>query len=344
MGRSGMAKRVNGGSGDRMTMADLARLAGVSVPTVSRALRNIETVLPETRSRIQALAAQHGFVANAAAQALRGKASRKIAMVFDFQSAGPGRTSPDAFIFELLGDVAHALTIRDFEVALCPREPSIERYEKQFTDIGASGAVFLGQGGQHDLLQELAGRFPIIVWGAVLADATYCTVGSDNFAGGRLAGEEMKRRNRASVVLLGNPQTEQVHLRFDGFTAGYQPGRHGKVETLPVGFSHEEAYRAVLERLQAQARRPDGIFAATDTLAMAAIRAIRETGLTVPDDVAVIGYNDIPQSQAFEPPLTTIREDDHRAGSLIVEKLMQIRDGVRASSVRLSTTLVRRAT
>ena len=339
-----MSDTSNERSSGRITMVDLAHLAGVSVPTVSRALRNLDSVLPETRSRIQALAAEHGFVANAAAQALRGKAARKTAIVFDFQSSGPGGTSPDAFIFELLGDVAHALTIRDFEVSLCPRENSVERYERQLTEIGASGAIFLGQGGQHVLLQALAARFPIIVWGAVLPEALYCAVGSDNFKGGQLAGEELKGRERTSVLLLGNPQTEQVRLRFEGFKASYGAGQQGTIETLPVGFSYEEAYRAVLKRIKDTPKRVDGLFAATDTLAMAAIRAVREVGLVVPDDVAVVGYNDIPQSRAFDPPLTTIREDDRHAGSLLVEKLMQIRDGVRASSVRLDVTLVRRAT
>ncbi|MER9026136.1 substrate-binding domain-containing protein [Mesorhizobium sp. M0815] len=334
--------RSNASSSGRITMADLARLAGVSIPTVSRALRNIDSVLPETRARIQALAAEHGFVANAAAQALRGRASRKIAIVFDFQSAGLGRTSPDAFIFELLGDVAHALTIRDFEIALCPREPSTERYEQKFSEIGASGAIFLGQGGQHDLLQNLATRYPIVVWGALLPDSTYCIVGSDNFTGGRLVGEEFKAGARKSVLLVGNPETEQVRMRFGGFAVGFAGSGQNTVDTLPVGFSYEEAHRAVLESLKARPKPPDGIFAATDTLAMAAIRAIRETGLVVPDDVVVIGYNNIPQAQTFEPALTTIQEDDHRAGSLLVEKVMQIRDGVRASSVSLSVSLIRR--
>ena len=323
-------------------MADLARLAGVSVPTVSRALRNLDSVLPETRKRIQQLADEHGFVANAAAQALRGKTARKIAIVIDFTSAGPGRASPDAFIFELLSDVAHALTIRDFEIALCAREPTLERYERQFADIGASGAIFLGQGGQHLLLQELAARFPIVIYGAALPDALYCTVGSDNFAGGEMVGHEIARRGRSHVLLVGDPETDQVRLRFEGVRAGL--GTKAQVEEVPVrGFSYDEAHVAVRERLRGGAS-PDAIFGASDMLAMAAVRAAKESGLSVPDDIAVIGYNDIPQALAFDPPLTTVREDDHRAGSLLVEKLMQMRDGARVSSVRLGVLLMSRGT
>lgn len=326
----------------RMTMADLARLAGVSVPTVSRALRNLDSVLPETRSRIQKLAAEHGFVANAAAQALKGKITRKIAIVIDFTSTGPGRASPDTFIFELLSDVAHALTIRDFEITLCAREPSIERYERQFREIGASGAIFLGQGGQHQLLQQLATRFPIIVYGAALPDALYCTVGSDNLAGGELVGREFRRRGRSRILLLGDSQTDQVRLRFDGVRSSL--GKDVEVEVLGVrGFSYEEGHLAVSGRLSI-APPPDGIFAASDMLAMAVVRATKEAGFAVPSDITVIGYNDIPQAQAFDPPLTTVREDDHRAGSLLVEKLMQIRDGVRASSALLGVSLVSRRT
>lgn len=327
---------IDGGNG-RVTMADLARIAGVSVPTVSRALRNVDSVGIETRQRIQALAAEHGFVANPAAQALRGVASRKIAIVIDFTGKGPGRTSPDAFVFELLADVAHALTIRDFEIALTPREPSAERYQRQLAEIGATGAIFLGQGGQQDILQELAGRFPFVVYGAVMPGSAYCTVGSDNLAGGELAGRELARRGCRHALLLGDPETDQVRLRFEGFAAGFT----GSHSTLAVrGFSYEGAYHALQARLRSDVDRPDGVFAASDTLAMAVIRAAREAGLTVPGDLSVVGYNDIPQSQIFEPPLTTIREDDHRAGSLLVEKLMQIRDGVRASSARLGVSLI----
>lgn len=280
--------------------------------------------------------------ATATAQALKGKTARKIAIVIDFSSTGPGRASPDAFIFELLSDVAHALTIRDFEIALCAREPSIDRYERQFAEIGASGAIFLGQGGQHPLLQELTARFPIIVYGAALPDARYCTVGSDNLAGGELVGRELLNRHRSRILLVGDPVTDQVRLRFEGARASL--GTEVSVETLAVrGFSYEETYEAVRNRLS---RSPalDGIFAASDMLAMAVIRACKEHGLSVPNDVAVIGYNDIPQAQAFDPPLTTIREDHHRAGSLLVEKLMQIREGIRASSVRLGVSLQVRRT
>lgn len=321
----------------RVTMADLARIAGVSVPTVSRALRNVDSVGIETRHRIQAIAAEHGFVANPAAQALRGVASRKIAIIIDFTGKGPGRASPDAFVFELLSDVAHALTLRDFEIALTPREPSVDRYQRQLADIGATGAIFLGQGGQHDILQQLAGRFPFVVYGAVMPESAYCTVGSDNFAGGELAGRELARRGCQRALLLGDPETDQVRLRFQGFAAGFS----GSTSTLAVrGFSYEGAYQALTKHLGAKIDRPDCVFAASDTLAMAVIRAAREAGLAVPGDLGVVGYNDIPQSQIFEPPLTTIREDDHRAGSLLVEKLMQIRDGIRASSARLGVSLI----
>ncbi|MBO9711634.1 LacI family DNA-binding transcriptional regulator [Sphingomonas sp.] len=322
-------------------MADLAEMAGVSIPTVSRALRNLDSVLPETRKRIQQLAEEHGFVANAAAQALRGKSARKIAIVIDFTSSGPGRASPDAFIFELLSDVAHALAIRDYEIALCPREPSVERYQRQFSDIGASGAIFLGQGGQHRLLQELAPLFPIVIYGAALPDAVYCTVGSDNFAGGEMVGQELARRRRRHVLLVGDPETDQVRLRFDGVRAAL--GTEVVVEELPIrGFSYDEAHLAVRNRLGDA--EPDAIFGASDMLAMAAVRAAKECGLSVPADIAVIGYNDIPQAKAFEPPLTTVKEDDHQAGSLLVEKLMQMRDGARVSSVRLGVSLISRAT
>lgn len=326
----------------RVTMADLARLAGVSIPTVSRALRNVDSVSQETRKRIHELAAEHGFTANSAARALRGVASRKVALVIDFQASGPGRTSPDAFIFELLADVAHALTIRDFEVALCARVDTVDAYVRQFADIGVSGAIFFGQAGQQAILEDLALMFPIVVWGAVLPRSRYVSVGSDNMEGGRLAAARLVADGRKAALMIGDPSTAQVSLRFEGFEAVFAEGGRRTGTHAVSGFSYEDVYHSLGKRLGDGAFAWDAVFAATDTLAMAAIRALSEAGLRVPVDVAVIGYNDIPQSQAFEPPLTTIREDDHRAGSLLVEKLMQVRDGLPASSVRLSVSLVKR--
>lgn len=325
----------------RMTMGDLARLAGVSIATVSRALRNVETVLPETRKRVQKLAAEHGFVANANAQNLRGKTSRKIGVVIDFQ-AGPGRTGPDTFMFELLADVVHALTIRDYEVSICPRAASTAEYEQQFAERGLSGAVFLGQSGQHALLQDLTNHFPIVVWGAVLGDGRYCSVGSDNFAGGRMVGRHFRVLSATSVLLVGDKTTEQVQLRFKGFREGFDADESDHVDWLDVqGFSYEGAYQGVRAYL-ARGGRVDAIFAATDTLAMAAIRALQEVGLAVPGDVRVAGYNDIPQSQAFHPSITTVREDSSQAGSLLADKLLQVREGMRPTSARLAVEFIER--
>jgi DNA-binding LacI/PurR family transcriptional regulator len=89
---------------------------------------------------------------------------------------------------------------------------------------------------------------------------------------------------------------------------------------------------------------PDAIFAYSDTAAMAFIRAFRETGLRFPEDVSVVGYNDIPSAEYFSPPLTTVRQDNHLAGRLLVDKLMQMLDGLPAASATIETELIVRQT
>src|SRR6185437_1702529 len=93
-----------------------------------------------------------------------------------------------------------------------------------------------------------------------------------------------------------------------------------------------------------QGGRPDGIFAGSDSVGMGAILALRDAGLAVPADVSVIGYNDLPMAQYFQPPLTTIRQDTHQAGSLLVEKLFQALEGIRPEPATVPTTLVVRGT
>ena len=109
-------------------------------------------------------------------------------------------------------------------------------------------------------------------------------------------------------------------------------------------FTFETGYSAMTAYLARKRARPDAVFAGSDSVAMGVVMALREANLQVPGDVSVIGYNDLPSARYFLLPLTTIRQDTHQAGGLLVEKLFQMLDGAKPTSARVPTQLVIRQT
>lgn len=339
-------------------MGDIARIAQVSKPTVSRALSGSPLVSKEKREHILRVAQEQGYAVNRNAQKLRQTHSNTVAVVLDFKSYRHGAIG-DPFIFELLAGISEALSIRDMDLLLSP--PGLET-AADFVDLhrarGADGFIILGQGMRESMLRDLARRnVPMIVWGAVMPDSGYCAIGSDNFAGGRLAGERFLALGRKRWLFVGNVDHEEIRLRYEGLRDA-AAGTGVSIDCLRIGAmafhnTHENVLR-YLDGAAAAAPRspgdipprdiPDAVFAFSDTAAMATISAFRERGLTTPRDFALVGYNDIPPAAHFMPAITTIAQDTGIAGTLLVEKLMQALDGRRPVSTVLPTHMIVRDT
>lgn len=328
------------------TMDHIAELAGVAKSTVSRALQGDHRVKPATRERIVALARKHGYAVNSNARKLRQRRSNTIAVVLHMPPGqAPGAETP--FILQLLADVANGLWVRRQDLLLCsPESDNPLAYQEMLASKGADGVIFLGQGAGDGWLRRL-GRTsaPFVVWGAVDEAANYCAVGSDNVKGGRLVGERFRMLGRQRISFVGNQAHPEMAQRYQGLLDGLGD-RRDEVEVRAievVDFAFETAFTAVRTRLT-EGAPPDAIFAGSDTMAMAAAEAALAAGMKVPDDVTVVGYNDMPMAAYYKPSLTTVRQDTRQAGSLLVEKLFQILDGGRPPSTTLPTELVVRAT
>lgn len=329
-----------------LNMADIARLAAVSKPTVSRVLNGSPLVNAETRERVLAVARAHGYAVNRNAQKLRQARTDTIAVILDFGSHRGGRIA-DPFIFELLAGVSEALAVRDQDLLLSPPNLTDAR---SFADLvsarAADGFIFLGQGNREPLLRALARtRVPFVVWGAVDPASPYCAVGSDNRLGGRLAGMHFLNRGARRWLFVGDTAHSEIRLRYDGLCdAAREKKADVTIAQLPVEhMAYSAAFSAVSAWLRDNAA-PDAVFAFSDTAAMAVIAAFREVGLSSPDDYALCGYNNIPPAAHFTPAITTIEQETHLAGAILVERLMQLIDGARARSVILPTRLIERET
>jgi DNA-binding LacI/PurR family transcriptional regulator len=186
---------------------------------------------------------------------------------------------------------------------------------------------------------------PIVVWGAQLPQQLYCTIGGDNAAGGRLATDHLLARGRRNVAFFGDTKLPEVAQRHQGYRAALAAAGIEADERLqvPVSFLPQGGAEAVDELLRRGAPF-DAVFACSDLLAMTAINALRGHGLRVPEDVAVVGYDDIELSSYFHPPLSTVRQPIRAAGRALVAALLALVDGAAGESRQLATELVVRAT
>jgi DNA-binding LacI/PurR family transcriptional regulator len=327
-------------------MDEIARLAKVSKPTVSRAFSDSSLVKSETKDRILAIARRHGYAVNTNSRKLRTNRTRTVAVVMRLPlQSDEHATVP--FYHQLLNDVARGLWARRYDFLLCSPEPDdAYSYEIMISSKRADGIIFIGQGPGDKWLKDLARtRVPFVVWGAADPHCSYCTVGGDNRKGGKLAGKRIAELGRDHTVFVGNRSHPEIEQRRQGLEHALKLAKTGaRIVDVEIPDSTFETGFAAVTAFLYRERAMNALFAGSDTVAMGAVMALKNAKLRVPEDVTVVGYHDLPIAQYFQIPLTTIRQDTHHAGSLLVEKLFQSFDGGKPSSSTVPTELVIRQT
>lgn len=328
------------GSGPLKSIADLARLAGVSVSTVSRALTGKGALNKGTRERIQALADRHGFRLNVAAQNLRLGRTGAIAVLMPLGHAR-GQQLSDPFFLTMLGYLADALTDRGYDLLLSRVLPDRDDWLDTFIRTGRTdGVIVIGQSDQGAVLASAAAKYrPLLVWGEQAPGDGPTTVGTDNVAGGRLAAQHLVDRGRRKLAFFGDVGVPEFDARHAGFLAGLPPELRDDVVLVPSPVTPEASEEAARDWFAA-GNRPDGIFAASDVVAMSLIAAAEQQGLHVPRDLSVIGFDDIPLARLARPPLTTIRQDIEAGAHHLVDLLFRRIGGEDAGSVQIAPELV----
>lgn len=326
----------------RLQMADIARLAGVSTSTVSRALSGSKLISEETRTRVMELARSLKYNINIGAQNLRRKQNRTIGVVVPYDPDTRQHLS-DPFFLSMLGSLADALTEQGFDMLLSRVDASeLDAAAAPFDTGRVIGIVLIGQWRHHDQLNQLAARHvPIVVWGAQLPQQLYCTVGGDNVAGGELAGQHLLAQGRQRIAFFGDINLPEIGHRYEGLCQALAKAGMTVDPSLliPAPFVPDGG-RLAVEELQARGVAFDAIFAGSDLMAMEAINALRQQGLDVPGRVAVVGYDDIPLSSYFHPPLTTVQQPIQEAGRALVASLLELTEGRPAPSLQLPTQLI----
>ncbi len=311
------------------TSFDIAYLAGVSQPTVSRALRGSKSVSLATRQRIQEIARELNYSVDKNASSLRSQRSHTIALLF-FEDPTPDGANINPFFLAMLGAITRATANRGLDLLISFQKLEDDWHTRYQDSHRADGLILLGYGDYTlytQRLNELVEHDTRFVrWGSVREDTIGATVGTDNVAAGRLAGEHLLELGRRRIAFLGHADEHYPEFadRYRGLTEAM--GAAGLIAdpALQVpALSSEGDGRAAIRALLDRGAEFDAVFAASDLIAIGAMRALAEAGRTVPGDVAVVGFDDIPAASLTSPPLTTVQQDLIAAGELLVETLAE---------------------
>lgn len=325
-------------------MQMLADLAQVSRSTVSRALSDSPLVNEKTKARIRALAEEHNYVVNEAARNLRLQKSNIVSVVLmlDIQSE---QHISDPFFLEMIGHLADNLASAGYDLLLVHKPiVSASEFIAERAYRQSAGIIVIGQAQAHKELNKLAeGKVPIVVWGTKLPAKKYRLVGSENFDGGYLAASYLIEQGRRRIAFFGDIELPELKPRYDGYvrahdSAGLEVDDH---LVLCVPFDTGHAEQVIGEFLDLNPRI-DAIVCCSDLIAMTAMALLNARGLRVPQDVALVGYDDISIAARANPALTTISQNIRNGGRVLVNTLLQLMEGRAARDHIMKVELVKR--
>jgi LacI family transcriptional regulator len=324
----------------RITIRDVAREAGVSIATVSRVMNRRADVSPATRDRVLAVVGKHGFSVNQSARALSNGRTGLVAMTVPVL---------DEYFAKILTGASEALYEQDIRVVLCPTQHEVEREARVLERlIGGmvDGAILILPSEPGAELRKLAQKgYPfVIVDDREALDPSIPAVSASHAAGARDATLHLLRLGHRRIAAITGPRGWVAdEERLNGYHAalasvGVMPDAQLEIE---ADFQREGGYRSTLQLL-ALPEPPTAIFAFNDNLAMGALRAATDSGLTLPDDLSIIGFDDLEQAAYTTPTLTTVRQPLAEMGRMAVSLLLRQLEGNRVETLRveLATQLV----
>ncbi|MEE6274338.1 LacI family DNA-binding transcriptional regulator [Georgenia sp. MJ206] len=325
--------------GHRATIADVARRAAVSVGTVSNVLNRPDRVAPATLSRVRAAIEELDFVRNASARQLREGRVRAVgAVVLDI--ANP-------FFTEMSRGIEDRLSRDDYTLMLCSsdEDPGREaRYLQLFAEQGVEGILVTPSRRTLDNLARIRKRgTDVVLLDHMSPLDDLASVAVDDVAGGRLAVDHLLAHGHRRIGFLNGPLSiRQCVDRRDGvvaglLAAGLDPEEH-LVEVGMDSLNANSGAKAMDDLLSAPGPRPTATFCVNDLTALGAMRRLRQLSISVPDQMAVVGYDDVQFAAELTTPLTSVRQPMHEIGWTAADLLLNKGDG--APHVVFQPTLV----
>jgi LacI family transcriptional regulator len=331
----------------RVTIVDVARHAQVSTTAVSKVLRNAYGASPAMRAKVQEAIAELGYRPSAAARGLRGQTYTIGVMLPDLRNL---------FFADILDGITTQLGGTDYQVLLAPGcngEKAEGRVVEAMIDRSMDGLILIAPVSARARLNTVARSVPTVIVGRHGSSTTYDTVTDDDVAGAALVVDHLVELGHRRIAHIEHHETDPVRLtempnaqRANGYREAMRS--HGLADQIDIAsttYTQQGGYLGAKELL-ARPGRPTAIFAGADVVALGAMEAIAEAGLSIPGDISVVGYDNSALA-AFGPiSLTSVDQDGRQMGAnaarLVVDRIAD-RDR-RTAQVKLSPTLVVRRT
>jgi DNA-binding LacI/PurR family transcriptional regulator len=334
------------GGRQRPTLEMVAERAGVGRGTVSRVINGSSQVSARTREAVHAAIAELGYTPNQAARTLVTRRTDTIALVV---SESRDRLFADPFFADIIRGVSSVLHERDLQLMLTTARGEAEhkRVGEYLSGSHVDGALLVSLHRDDPLTSRLAeSGVPVVHGGRPYSDAQPAPfrVDIDNLEGARVATRHLLDAGYARIATITGPQDMNAGVaRLRGYRESMTAADRDVDERLVVqgDFSVEGGAEA-MARLLDQGGEPDAVFAASDMMAVGAIRALRERGLSVPGDVALVGFDDTLMAQHSDPSLTTVHQPTVQMGQEMARLLVDVAipRTAEARTILLDTRLV----
>ena len=298
----------------RATIRDVARAAGVSVATVSRALNGADNVLPQTKQRIVEVARELSYMPSSAARSLITRRTDTI-----------GALLPDLhgeFFSELIHGIDQAARARGLHLLVSISHGDADEAAAAMRAMNGrvDGLLMMSPHVDADFLRNnLPDKLPAVLLNTGIDLTGQVRFAVDNFGGARTLTRHLAAAGRKRIAFVGGPQgNDEAQERLRGYRAGLRAGARAVV--IEGNFTEESGWAAG-RRIAQMKPRPDAVFAANDMMAIGCLAALGEAGLRVPEDIALGGFDDIPIARYVAPALTTIRVPIAALGAAALDAL-----------------------
>lgn len=312
-------------TGASMTLEEVARLAGVSRSTVSRVVNDEPNVKATTREHVWQAIRTCDFHPNTAARALAGRRSRIVGLVIP---QALNAVFADPYFPTLIQGIAVACDERDYYLMLSLVLRQSDDTFRRLIRAGHMDGLIVSSALKEDqfVARLLDEHFPFVLIGRMPGRTDVVAVDADNARGARTAAHYLARQGYERIATITGPLNMIAAMdRHEGFLLELRSlGIDVPPEYVEEGDWSQGSGTQGMERLLHAPTPPEAVFVASDSMAIGALKAIRAAGLKVPDDVALVGFDDIPMASAVEPPLTTVRQPIDRLGYLAASTLIDL--------------------
>jgi len=328
-----------------ITIRDVAKKAGVSVSTVSRAFNNYSDISDATRKAIYVIAEELGYKPNIAAKSLGSTKHFRLGMLVENYETS---RILNQLVFEILMSFRDTASKQGYEIVLLPTTTEVQKAEsiaKLFSDKQLDGAFIMGLKTTDEYFLELKNiKLPCVLFDINIDNEMVSSVGVDSVKGAFLAVEHLIKLGHKKIAFInGHKEAAVSYERLDGFyLAMNRYGIEIDTDLIQYGDFGDKSGETAIENLLKTKKEFTAVFCASDLMAVGAVNMLDNLGYSVPTDISVVGFDDIYIGQYMKPKLTTIRQNRERIGQSAANVLINMVMGQRIGRVMIEPELVER--